>query len=80
MAPLDSAGAASSLRGGDSTAEGPWVSGRLEEQIYQSKVKEERLEAFLQKAKAKIVRLEAEAAKFAEIGEVLQFAIMLGGR
>ena len=49
-APLDSASAASSLRGGASTQEGAWVSGSLEEQIHQSKIREERLEAALKDA------------------------------
>ena len=50
-APLDSASAASSLRGSASTPEGVWVSGGFEEQFHQSKIREERLEAALKDGK-----------------------------
>ena len=58
--PDEAARAASSLRECDSTAEGAWVSGSLEEEIYNSKVKEERLEAALTAAKARVAELEIE--------------------
>jgi hypothetical protein len=59
---------ASSLRGGDSTAEGAGVSGSLEEKIYNSKVKEETLEAALTAAKARLAELEArECSKLADM-------------
>ena len=60
--PDEAARAASSLRGGDSTAEGAGISGSLEEEIYNSKVKEERLEAALTAAKARLAELEIEAS------------------
>ena len=59
--PDEAARAASSLRGGDSTAEGAGVSGSLEEEIYNSKVKEERLEIALTAAKARLAELEIVA-------------------
>jgi hypothetical protein len=77
MAPLDSAGGASSLRGGDSTAEGAGVSGSLEEKIYNSKVKEETLEAALTAAKARMAELEIMAARLRDAGECLNLADML---
>ena len=75
--PDEAARAASSLRGGDSTAEGAGVSGSFEEEIYNSKVKEERLEAALTAAKARLAELEIEAAELREAGECSKLADML---
>ena len=75
--PDEAARAASSLRGGDSTAEGAGVSGSLEEKIYNSKVKEEKLEAALTAAKARMAELEIMAAKLRDAGECLNLADML---
>ena len=60
-----------------STAEGAGVSGSLEENIYNSKVKEEKLEAALTAAKARMAELEIMAAKLRDAGECLNLADML---
>ena len=75
-APLDSASAASSLRGGVSAQEGAWVSGSLEEQIHQSKIREERLEAALKDAKERLLAQEAIGENLKEIGDWLEFVRM----
>jgi len=71
-APLDSAPAASSLRGGASTEEGTWASGSLEEEIYKSKMREGKLEAALKDAKARLVDEEAWGAQLKQLGEWLE--------
>ena len=76
-APLDSASAASSLRGSASTQEGVWVSGGLEEQFHQSKIREERLEAALKDAKKRLLAQEAIGENLKEIGDWLEFVRMI---
>ena len=67
--PDEAACAASSLPGNYSTPKGAGVSASLEWRIYNSKVKEERLEDALTAAKARLAELEIGAAKLREAAE-----------
>ena len=52
------------------------MSGSLEEQIHQSKIREERLEAALKDAKERLLAQEAIGENLKEIGDWLEFVRM----